>query len=734
MALATGIPIAGSGSAGAGTINLSQTMRDMPAAWSQLGRNRQLAIGGIAGAVVVAVIGALFFFQRPQQVPLYTNLNDADASAIVGKLKELKVPYSVSDGGGTGLKAHQMYMDVIGNNISNVNTTAFKSGRITFQNMLTSTIRSSVAPTELRGGINSVQVGMGTAVAGVEQVNTQGGFNTTSKVTDMAIQGDGFFVVTDGFQNFYTRDGAFDLDQNGMLVSPNTGMRVSGWVADNGVINASRPPQGGITIPIGQAVAAKKSSTVEMNGNLNGAPTHTFLSGVVESVTESGAGGTPQLAFKVNDKDTITFTYNGVTYSTPIGNGDETLVVSPGPPPVIGQAATNGGLSAHSAGSSLAGSSQAAFSYDVEYAMNQALANAKVKLDDGTTYGSVPATRADRLIRVEVIDDGGLQGGEAKLQFISQKALALGNAPSNNLDMATALRNRQASGLEKISTTIQVYDTLGNPHDVNVTYEKVLRIEDTAATIATTLPPGAPPGTRVMVDVQNTWKWYVSGVDVDVSGTDPTQLAPNNKLGGGWGYIKFDATGGFRSVETRDVYQPPAAGATAQKDVIAQPSKAVVLIDWANGASDNQLITLDLSRLTELQNGNTVAESKNDGFATGTLNSFTIGADGVILGQYTNGRTNALAQVALASFPNISGLTQIGSNMFTESANSGFAQIGEARTGNRGSINAGQLEMSNVDLAAQFTDMIRAQRGFQANSRVITTSDEMLQDLVNLKR
>ncbi len=99
----------------------------------------------------------------------------------------------------TGLKMHQLFMDVIGNNIANVNTNAFKSGRISFQNLLSQTIRTSVAPTEARGGINSVQVGLGVSVAGVEQVNTQGGLNATSKVTDMAIQGDGFFVMTDGF-------------------------------------------------------------------------------------------------------------------------------------------------------------------------------------------------------------------------------------------------------------------------------------------------------------------------------------------------------------------------------------------------------------------------------------------------------------------------------------------------------------------------------------------------------
>jgi flagellar hook protein FlgE len=221
----------------------------------------------------------------------------------------------------TGLKMHQMYMDVIGNNIANVNTNAFKSGRISFQSLLSSTIRSSVAPTELRGGINSVQVGMGTTVAAVETVNTQGGFNTTSKATDMAIQGDGFFITTDGFQNFYSRDGSFDLDQNGVLISPNTGLRVSGWKADNGVINANTPPTGGITIPLGQSVAAKKSSAIEFNGNLNGAPTHTFLSGVAESGTETGGGGSVQTGFTVDHGDSITFSFDGRTYTT--GRSDQ---------------------------------------------------------------------------------------------------------------------------------------------------------------------------------------------------------------------------------------------------------------------------------------------------------------------------------------------------------------------------------------------------------------------------
>jgi len=339
----------------------------------------------------------------------------------------------------------------------------------------------------------------------------------------------------------------------------------------------------------------------------------------------------------------------------------------------------------------------------------------------GTTWGGAAGERMP-LIQGQVVDDGGTTGGEAKLQFVAQKGLSFANAPSNNLALGTVLRNRGADALEKVNTTMQVYDTLGNAHDVNITFEKVLEIED-------------PSNSKnVMVASPDTWKWYVTGTQVDAAGTDPTTGLP---LGAGWGYVKFDATGGFRSVETRRSNPLAPAGFNplgVNKSFIDQASKAVVMFDWNNGAGDNQIVQLDFSRMTELQDGNTAAESKNDGFATGTLTSFTIGADGVILGQYSNGKTNPLAQVALATFPNVGGLTQVGSNMFVESANSGFAQIGEPRTGSRGSINAGQIEMSNVDLAQQFTDMIKAQRGFQANSRIITTSDEMLQDLVNLKR
>lgn len=607
----------------------------------------------------------------------------------------------------TGLRMHQMYMDVIGNNIANVNTTAFKSGRVTFQNLLSQTIRSSVAPTETRGGINNVQVGMGSTVAGVEMTWTQGGLNATNKVTDLAITGEGFFVVTDGFQNFYTRDGAFDLDENGVLISPNSGLKVAGWIADNGVINTNRPPEPGITIPLGQAVAAKKSSEVQLNGNLNGAPTHILKTGIAEQGTETGTGQQAAIAFKITQGDTLTFTYDGVTYTTPVADN----LGPPATPP------TNGGLPERALGAQMgsganAGATVGTVAADIETAMYAALRAA-----DPVKFPALAAGQRSP-IKVGVVDDGGLTGGEAFFTFTSDKSMAFGNAPSTNIDLGNVMRNRVSEGLEILNSTIQVYDSLGNTHDVTIRFEKVSQIEDPSN-----------PAAAVMTPVQNTWRWSATGGKVDINGADVT----GKPLGGGWGYIKFDPSGRFQAVETRALVTPIPAAPAAQTS-IAQTSKAVVRFDWDNGSQNDQDVTLDFSKITELQDGNTVAEAKNDGFATGTLLSFVIGQDGTVKGQYSNGKDLDLAQISMATFANAGGLTTIGSNLFVESPNSGGAMIGEARTGSRGSINAGQLEMSNVDLAEQFTNMIRAQRGFQANSRIITTSDEMLQDLVNLKR
>ena len=158
-----------------------------------------------------------------------------------------------------------------------------------------------------------------------------------------------------------------------------------------------------------------------------------------------------------------------------------------------------------------------------------------------------------------------------------------------------------------------------------------------------------------------------------------------------------------------------------------------MVLTLTSGATTTQTVELDLTQLTQLAGASSLNPATTDGASAGSLTSFTVGQAGDITGVYSNGFKQALGQMALGSFSNPGGLVKAGGNLFQSSANSGNANIGTPNTGGRGTIATGFLEGSNVDLAQQFTNMIMAERGFQANSKVITTSDEILQDLVNLK-
>jgi len=400
----------------------------------------------------------------------------------------------------SGLKNHQTFMDVVGNNIANVNTTGFKQSRVTFQDILSQTLRGASGPQAGRGGVNGEQIGLGVLVSGIDTIQSQGTLQSTGKSTDMAIQGDGYFVMSDGKQNMFTRDGAFDLALDGTLASASSGLHVLGWQANplTGLVNTSVPPTN-ITVPIGAGMTGKASTTLAINGNLD----------------------------------------------------------------------------------------------------------------------------------------------------------------SNNLGGAA----------NAVTLSSTVYDGQGNAVPVTYTFTK------TAA---------------------NTWTVV------------PTTPLPNSVAGSST--ITFSGTGQV------------ATGGTSS-----------LTLTLANGATVPGPITVDLSKITQLASTPSDLNSNTDGASAGSLTSFTVGQAGDITGVYSNGFKQPLGQIAMASFANPSGLVKSGGNLFAASANSGTANIGIPNSAGRGSIATGFLEGSNVDLAQQFTNMIMAERGFQANSKVITTSDEILMDLVNLK-
>jgi flagellar hook protein FlgE len=405
--------------------------------------------------------------------------------------------------GVASIRAQQTRMNVIGNNLANINTTAFKSGRVSFQDMLSNTVRGATRPSDRLGGLNPMQIGMGVMVSGTDTNHEQGSLQATNRSTDLAIQGNGVFAVSDGENLFYTRDGAFDLDSAGDLVHRATGMRLTGWTAnpETGAINPGDPitSSSSLNIPIGLRTAVQQTTLMEWTGNLD------------------------------------------------------------------------------------------------------------------------------------------------------SKA-AVGTTASNK---------------------VFVYDTLGAAHHIDMSFTKT---------------------------AENEWSWTASPVDGSATIT-------------GSGTLTFD----------------PANGK------LLTGGAANLTIDPNGGAPPFQ-IDLTLSRMTQLSSPNTPAAATQNGFPPGALTDFSITAEGTVIGIFSNGLTRNLAQIAVSIFPNAEGLERVGSNLFRETDNSGIPNIGVAKSGGRGQINAGYLEQSNVDIGQEFTDLIITQRGFQANTRVVTTVDEMLQDLINLKR
>lgn len=402
--------------------------------------------------------------------------------------------------GVSGLRNHQVRMDVIGNNIANVNTVGFKAGRVTFEEAFAQTVRGPGAGNTGIGGTNPAQVGLGMNIGSIDMLFGQGNLENTGRVTDLAVQGDSFFVVSDGEQNFYTRAGNFDLDAQGRLVA-NNGYVVQGRQSVAGELTDT---VGDIVLPFGQRASAEATASMQITGNLDAAA-----------------------------------------------------------------------------------------------------------------------------------EDGDVR-----------------------------------------ETTMTVFDEQGGQHEVTVTFTK----------------NGA-----------NTWDFAIDASEGTVNGGDT-------------GTLTFNDDGTLIGPESIDFDFTP------------------------DGFGGNQVVTLDfgtadtIDGLSQFSSASTAVLSEQDGYTMGDLQQISVDQFGIISGAFTNGTTLLLGQVALADFNNPSGLFRAGDNMYTPSTNSGSAVINYAGEGSQSVVTSGALEMSNVDLAQEFTNMITAQRGFQSNARVITTSDEMLQELVSLKR
>jgi flagellar hook protein FlgE len=456
--------------------------------------------------------------------------------------------------GVSGLQNHQTRMDVIGNNISNVNTVGFKRGRVNFQDMISQQLSGAARPTEEVGGVNPKEVGLGMTVASIDNIFTQGNLQTTGVSTDLAIEGNGFFFLKDGEKSYYTRNGDFSIDKNGTLVNPANGMRVQGWMAQtvNGeqvVTTAATPTD--LVIPVGSKDPAHATENVKFRCNLN--------------------KNTPEIPENGNESDIVKGTWG---------------------------------------------------------------------------------------------------------------------------------------------TEQEIYDSFGNKHMLSVAFQRVR---------------GNPNQWQATVQVDPDNAEYTQ-TRVGLNTTDGVQ---NTFL------VNFDNMGRLQSVTDtagnvkndngQIMLQTSFTVPEANGDANGNPYRQTLNINIGTIGSMTDTITQDAAK-------STTKAFEQDGYTLGYLDNFKIDSSGMITGVYSNGTVRTIGQVALASFTNDRGLEKAGDNTYVESNNSGQANIGESGVAGKGKLLAGALEMSNVDLSEQLTDMIVTQRGFQSNAKTIQTADTLLETVLSLKR
>lgn len=660
--------------------------------------------------------------------------------------------------GVSGLKNHQVKMNVIGNNIANVNTIGFKGGRVNFQETLVQTFKGAGRPSAIIGGTNPQQLGLGMQVATIDTLFQQGGLETTGQITDLAIQGSGFFILADNNGNtFYSRAGSFGFDADSNLVDPSSGLFVQGKMADASGVIPSLATIGTITLPFGQQDPAQATETVTLAKNINATATDS-----VASLLESGTSGIQQVSGTAVDGvgglHVITITGDQATQSSAIGanvanDGTGMPIIDLGLSSTLGSLgvtvfddfgfSVDGGTEQRISGLSASTTIQ-----DLINAINQingitaTLVDGEIqivrdKAGDPGTYDFTSLSDVDGQATLNANGaaiDGNILGvifgisgvgtrldssGGTASTFIATDVFtpdrgygAAAGPVTTQLDLVYDDTTGLVVGLDGLggggvtmeasgglnatagdlvvhtdptlwSTSINVFDSLGGKHTMTIEFFKSI--------------------------VPNRWEWTTSMTGVELI------------TGGETGYVSFNSDG---SLNTFDYF----GGATC------------VTIDPQNGAEIMRIVydagTIgEYDGLTQFASGQHDATIVGqDGYGLGVLENISIDQAGNISGIFSNGVTRVLAQILLADFNNQAGLRKAGRSFYQPSANSGEAIEGVAGATIAGQITSGALESSSVDIAEEFTSMITAQRGFQANARIITTSDSMLDELVNLKR
>jgi len=562
----------------------------------------------------------------------------------------------------SGLDANQSWMNVVANNIANANTTAFKSSNVSFSSQFYVTDRPSSGPNGDFGGTNPSQEGMGVQIAGITTNFTPGQIQTTGVDTNMAISGNGFFVLNSSSGQQFTRDGTFSLNGANQLVT-STGAYVQGYSADqNGNIITGN--LGNLTIPIGQATIAAATQNVSLEGNLD-------TSGPVASgatiLTSQDLTTLNTLAIPSSTTDLVNLA-STATPTVPLVAVNDVLSIS----------GTQGGNNLPTQTLTVTGTTTLG---DLQSFLNNALAINTSVTGPPTPGAALQASTTNPASSVDLTVIGNT--GTANAITLGSQGLVdtKSNTTPFSLTAGTDGTFTDNPVGESTNTTITAYDSLGTPITINLT---------------TVLQSSTPGGGDV-------WQFYASS---------PNNTGTAGPIVGS-GTLTYDSAG----------------------QLVSSTGTQLSINRTGTGAASPLNINLNFGSTTALSSqSSNVVMSTQDGEPIGTLTSFSVGGDGTVTGQFTNGLTKTLGQVVLANFNNPNGLIAQGGNVYISGPNSGNPVIGAATANGTGTVESGALEQSNVNLSQEFINLIIASTGFSASSKVITTSDELLTDLLNSQR
>lgn len=540
----------------------------------------------------------------------------------------------------SGLKTHQTRMDVIGNNIANVNTVAFKSSSVTFSDILyqTTSNASGANATTGTGGVNAKQIGLGTTAAATKvSITSAGASETTGNPFDIRLtdkNSTNFFIVNNGSENVFTRSGSFYVDGSGNLCMSSTGYTVMGWQVDETTGEIRK-----------DTVSALR---IMQEKNLTSAPeatTQATIAGVLDendTDVKNDAGRVMNLNF-----------YDNLGYQ-----------------------------------------------YTAKFAIKSTGTDGKYTVELTSVLDSNNQNIIKNLTKQEISQIFGDYQADATL---GQYSLSKDYEFKNNKYVRKADQKEfEVDNADK--TLFKATDGSGD----------TVSITEIFSGITTTIANNIKNGTnnyKVAFD-QTTGQATVTGERTSYD-------------------LVFDtSTGKFASI----------GGDTPSKML----NMSVLSSGLLNRNGNFQNISVDFSQCLNYENGGKSTIGADAGAVDGTtgkgrklgaMTGIFIDTNGRIYGTYDNGNTELLGQIAVAQFSNASGLEKVGESCYRTTLNSGeFDGIGVEISADGSSMTTGELEMSNVDLSSEFTSMITTQRGFQANSRVITTSDTLLEELVNLKR